>query len=198
ANASGRGNHAAGSGGQPNNTAGVSHEEPAPEGPSRTVGAAFASGALGVGQSSDTLLTVYGCSRMGTQVTCDTDLSNQNESVTQIKSMDQWKDVYLLDDRGDHHMRSMAIFENNVGDQRMQIDLPYGEKSRYILVFNGVSSNVKSVTLKSTKEVLDIEGISVTTPNGGSDGQAPQAPSGMQPANAPSGHAQGVGKPPHS
>ena len=135
---------------------------------------------------------------MGTQVTCDTDLSNQNESVTQIKSMDQWKDVYLLDDRGDHHMRSMAIFENNVGDQRMQIDLPYGEKSRYILVFNGVSSNVKSVTLKSTKEVLDIEGISVTTPNGGSDGQAPQAPSGMQPANAPSGHAQGVGKPPHS
>jgi hypothetical protein len=138
---------------------------------------------------------------MGTQVTCDTDLSNQNESLTQMKSTDQWKDVYLVDDRGDHHMRSMGMFVNEAGDQRTQIDLPYGEKSRYILIFSGVSANVKTVTLKSTQNVLDVETITVAVPNTTSPAGEAAAPAqgapGVQPATAPA--SQGApARPPHS
>lgn len=140
-------------------------EATAPAQPARKVGAAVASGALGMGQASDSLLTVYGCTRMGTQIACDTDFSNQNNSVTQVSSADQWKDVYLQDDAGDNHMRSMAVFENTNGDQRTQVTLPYGEKSRYILLFNGVPANVKTVTLKSTANTLDVESIPITAPS---------------------------------
>lgn len=163
----------------------------------------FSTGALGVGQSTDTLLTVYGCNRLGTQVTCDTDISNQNNSVTQMNSTDQWKDVYLQDDAGDNHLRSMGMFENNNGDQRSQITLPYGEKSRYILVFNGVPANVKNVTLKSTANVLDVESIPVANPGGApaqsqASGAAPvgTAPAVVQPATAPAAPTQG--RVPHS
>lgn len=178
----------------------TAEQQNTPAGQTRKVGAAFANGALGVGQSSDTLLTIYGCSRMGTQVMCDTDLSNQNNGVNQVNSADQWKDVYLQDDVGDNHMRSMGVFENQNGDQRTSITLPYGEKSRYILVFNGVPANVKSVTLKSSKDTLDVEGIPVASPDvpanaqGGAPSQA--APAGMQPASAPAGRTGS--RPPHS
>jgi hypothetical protein len=190
-------NNGGGRGGtQPGATA---EQQNAPAGPTRKVGAAFANGALGVGQSTDTLLTVYGCTRMGTQLMCDTDLSNQNNSLTQVNSADQWKDVYLQDDAGDNHMRSMGVFENQNGDQRTSITLPYGEKSRYILVFNGVPANVKSVTLKSAKDTLDVEGIPVASPDGApAQGSAPSqaAPAGMQPASAPAGRT--ASRPPHS
>ena len=192
----------------PKNTAGQSEAPQATvvadaAGPARRAGVAFGSGALGVGQSSDTLLTVYGCSRMGTQVVCDTDLSNQNNAITQVNGADQWKDVYLQDDAGDNHMRSMGVFENQNGDQRTQITLPYGEKSRYMLVFNGVPANVKSVTLKSAKDTLDVEGIPIASPGAapniqeGAPNQTP--PAGMQPADAPASRTQGANsRPPRS
>jgi chemotaxis protein histidine kinase CheA len=185
-------------GAQPEAVAAVP-DAPAPTG--RKAGTGLATGSLGVGQSNDTILTVYGCNRMGTQVTCDTDLSNQNNTLTQMKSLDQWKDAYLVDDKGDHHMRAIGFFENNDGDQRTQIDLPYGEKSRYILVFNGVPTGVKTVTLKSTANVLDVESIPVTTagaPSGDSDAAAAPAQPGVQNATAPSSGQPARSKVPHS
>jgi hypothetical protein len=128
-------------------------------------------------------------------------LSNQNNTLTQMKSLDQWKDAYLVDDKGDHHMRAIGFFENNDGDQRTQIDLPYGEKSRYILVFNGVPTGVKTVTLKSTANVLDVESIPVTTagaPSGDSDAAAAPAQPGVQNATAPSSGQPARSKVPHS
>jgi len=169
----------------------------ATQGPARK---AFGSSALGMGQSTDSLLTVYGCSRMGTQVVCDTDFSNQNNSVTQVSGADEWKDVYLQDDAGDNHMRAMGVFENDNGDQRTQITLPYGEKSRYILVFNGVPATVKTVKLKSTANVLDVEDIPVANPSEAaaqSGGAATdQGTPGVQQATAPSTKARS--KPPRS
>ena len=129
------------------------------------------SGALGMGQANDTLLTVFGCSRVGTQVTCDTDINNQSQSVTQYKSSDSWKDAYLLDDKGDKHSRNIAFFLNDAGAQRFESDIPYGETTRFIFVFNNVPASVKKVSLKSSSG-LDVEDITITTPSGAGGGDA--------------------------
>jgi hypothetical protein len=120
------------------------------------------------------ILTVYGCNRLGTQITCDTDLSNQSQTVTQVKSADAWKDVFLVDDKGDRHVRAMGFFLNEAGAQRMDMVIPYGESSRYILVFNNVPAKVSSVTLKSSQSGLDVEGISVTASGAPAAGGADQ------------------------
>jgi len=127
-----------------------------------------AGGALGFAQYKNTILTVYGCTRQGsgTQVSCDTDLSNQDQANTQLGSDTQWSDIYAIDDRGDRHNRSMGFFMNDDGEKRMNMDISYGDSARYVLVFNNISAKATSLSLHSTNGGLDVEQISIA--NGGS------------------------------
>src|SRR5204862_567646 len=43
-------------------------------------------GSLGTFEYGQGMLTIYGCTRQGTQVLCDTDFNNQNQRVTQINT----------------------------------------------------------------------------------------------------------------
>ena len=166
-------------------------------------------GALGVAQTSSSILTVYGCTRRGTQVLCDADLKNQNATDTQVQSSATWKDAYLVDDRGDRHQRTNSFFVNVDGDQRPAMDIPYGHSARYIFVFNGVSSKVQQVTLTSPADGLNVEDIPVADANGptgsgASAGQAPAAapeasptpakPSNVKPGNGSGQHAGAAGQ----
>ena len=77
---------------------------------------------MGVGQLGNTILTVYGCSRQGTQVSCTTDLSNQNKSDTQLQSSVAWSDAFIIDDRGDRHQRAIGFFLNIDGEKRVDLE----------------------------------------------------------------------------
>jgi hypothetical protein len=154
-------------------------------------GSGLPNGALGVAQFSDTILTVYGCTRQGTQVLCDADLSNQNKTETQVQSSVAWKDAFIIDDRGDRHQRSSGFFVNVDGDQRQAMDIPYGQSARYIFVFNDVSPKVQQVTLKSATGGLNVEnipvaGVSVTPNQGGTDQASGGAGAGHSQSGAPS------------
>jgi hypothetical protein len=158
-------------------------------------GSGLPNGALGVAQFSDTILTVYGCTRQGTQVLCDADLSNQSKTETQVQSSVLWKDAFIIDDRGDRHQRSSGFFVNVDGDQRQAMDIPYGQSARYIFVFNDVSPKVQQVTLKSATGGLNVEniavaGVSVTPNQGGADqasgGAGQHGQAGHSQAGAPS------------
>jgi hypothetical protein len=127
-------------------------------------GTGLPTGALGVGQFSNTILTVYGCSRQGTQVTCNADISNQTKGETQLQSSVAWNDAFIIDDRGDRHKRAFAFFLNIDGEQRVDLDVPYGQSVRYIFVFNDVSAKVSKVSLHSAAGGLDVENIPVTDP----------------------------------
>jgi hypothetical protein len=154
-------------------------------------GEAIASGSLGVAQANDTILTVYGCSRQGTQVMCDTDLSNQNKTNTQVQSSTAWNDAFIIDDRGDRHQRAIGFFLNIDGDKRVDLDIPYGDSARYIFVFNNVSAKVSKVSLHSTAGGLDVEDIPVTDANG-----APaSSTAGANPAGPAAAPASGQLKP---
>lgn len=170
---------------------------PAAAGVERTSasGSGLPNGALGVAQFSDTILTVYGCTRQGTQVLCDADLSNQSKTETQVQSSVLWKDAFIIDDRGDRHQRSSGFFVNVDGDQRQAMDIPYGQSARYIFVFNDVSPKVQQVTLKSATGGLNVEniavaGVSVTPNQGGADqasgGAGQHGQGGHSQAGAPS------------
>jgi hypothetical protein len=121
-------------------------------------------GALGIAQFNNTILTVFSCTRQGTQVSCDTDLSNQNKSETLVQSSVAWADAFLVDDRGDRHQRAIGFFLNVDGEKRVDLDIPYGASARYIFVFNDVSAKVAMVTLRSATGGLDVESIPVTAP----------------------------------
>lgn len=123
---------------------------------------ALPAGALGMAQGSNSILTVYGCSRQGTQVLCDTDLSNQDKSGTQLDSSMAWSDTYVVDDRGDRHQRTIGFFLNVDGEKRINLDVPYGQSIRYILVFNDVPAQVSKISLHGTTSNLDVESIPVT------------------------------------
>jgi hypothetical protein len=110
---------------------------------------------------------VYGCGRQDTQVACVTDLTNQNQSDTLVQSGDVWKDTFIVDDRGDRHQRSRGFFLNIDGDQRPQLDISYGKTARFILMFDGVQSNVQKVTLRSATGGLDVEEISLVAASAG-------------------------------
>ena len=73
---------------------------------------------------------------------CDTDLSNQDKSGTQLYSSMAWSDTYVVDDRGDRHERTIGFFLNADGEKRINLDVPYGQSIRYILVFNNVPAEV--------------------------------------------------------
>ena len=118
-------------------------------------------------QANNSILTVYGCSRQGTQIVCDTDLSNQDKSGTQLDSSVAWSDAYIIDDRGDRHARTIGFFLNIDGDKRVNLDVPYGQSVKYEFVFNDVQAKVTKVSLHSPTGGLDVESIPVTDPNAG-------------------------------
>jgi hypothetical protein len=135
-------------------------------------------------QFNDTILTVLGCGRQGTQVACVSDLSNQSKTETLVQSSAAWKDAFLIDDRGDRHERAIGFFLNVDGDKRVDMDIPYGKSAKYVFVFNDVPAKVAKVTLRSATGGLYVEDIPVT--DAGSDQTASGAP-----AAAPASPAQG-------
>ena len=142
-------------------------------------------GSLGTVQYGGALLTVYGCSRQGSQVACDADFNNQNQRQTQLNN-GWWRDMYVVDQNGDRHERSTAYFVNPEGQPRETIDVPYGQSARYILVFNDVSPNVSMVSLHSVYGQLNIQNIPLdAAAAAASPGQAPGQPGAV--GNAVSG-----------
>jgi hypothetical protein len=103
---------------------------------------------------------VYGCTRQGSTVLCDTDLSNQREGNTQFNSQ-YWYHTFLVDDRGDRHRRASAYFLNADGEPRQMLDIPYGQSARFIMVYNDVSPNAGTAKLISTGAELNVENISL-------------------------------------
>jgi hypothetical protein len=116
---------------------------------------------LGSAQAQNTKLVVYGCGRQDTQVACVTDLANQNQKETLVQAGDIWKDAFIVDDRGDRHLRTSGFFLNVDGEQRPQLDISYGKSTRFILMFDGVPTKVQKVALRSATGGLDVEDISL-------------------------------------
>ncbi len=139
-------------------------------------------------QYSSSIMTLYGCTRNGTQVLCDSDLSNQDSKNTQVQSASIGNDAYIIDDRGDRHARTGGFFVNVDGDQRTNMDIPYGQSARYILVFNDVPAMVQQVSMISTTGGLNVENIPVTAPGanpGANSSASASAPSSdVQPASS--------------
>lgn len=132
--------------------------------------AAPADGALGSAQAQNTKLVVYGCGRQDSQVACVTDLGNQNQKDTLVQASDVWKDAFIVDDRGDRHVRTAGFFLNVDGDQRPQLDISYGKTARFVLMFDGVPAKVQKVALRSATGGLDVEEIVLVAPGGGMQG----------------------------
>jgi hypothetical protein len=140
-------------------------------------------GALGMAQGGNSILTVYGCTREGTQALCDTDLSNQDKSGAQLDSSVAWADAFVVDDRGDRHSRTIGFFLNVDGQKRINLDVPYGQSVRYILVFNDVPAQVAKLSLHSTSGTLDVESIPLSDKNAASPGAGAATPgAGTRPA----------------
>lgn len=127
-------------------------------------------GELGSAQAQNTKLVVYGCGRQDLQIACVTDLANQNQKESLVQAADVWKDVFIVDDRGDRHPRSAGFFLNIDGDQRPQLDISYGRTARFILMFDGVQTKVQKVALRSATGGLDVEGINLIVPISGPQG----------------------------
>jgi hypothetical protein len=98
---------------------------------------------LGSAQAQNTKLVVFGCGRQDTQVACVTDLANQNQKETLVQAGEVWKDAFIVDDRGDRHLRTSAFFLNVDGDQRPQLDISYGKSASFILMFDGVQTKFR-------------------------------------------------------
>jgi hypothetical protein len=114
---------------------------------------------LGSGEAQGTKLVVYGCGRQDTQVACATELTNENQKETLVRAADVWSDAFIVDDRGDRHVRSSGFFLNVDGEQRAQLDIAYGKSAKFILMFSDVETRVQKVALRSTTGGLDVEDI---------------------------------------
>jgi len=126
---------------------------------------------LGSAQAQNTKLVVYGCGRQDTQVACVTDVANQNQKETLVQAGDIWKDTFIVDDRGDRHLRTSGFFLNVDGEQRPQLDISYGKSTRFILMFDGVPTKVQKVALRSATGGLDVEDITLLIGAGAPSGQ---------------------------
>ncbi len=118
-------------------------------------------GALGSAQTATTKLVVYGCGRQGEQIACVSDLTNQNARESLVQSAEVWKDAFLVDDRGDRHMRSNGFFLNIDGEQRQQLDISMGKSAKFVLMFDSVQQRVQKVALRAPSGGLDVEDISL-------------------------------------
>ncbi len=148
-------------------------------------------GSLGTFTYGQGMLTVYGCTRQGTQVLCDTDFNNQNQRTTQVNTA-WWRDVYLVDQYGDRHQRASAYFVNGAGEPRETLDIPYGQSARYIMVFNDFNQNVGSVGFHSVYGNIDIENMGLDGSGGTAAGGDQQAQAGAQGNSAVGNSVNGV------
>jgi hypothetical protein len=123
-------------------------------------------GSLGTFQWGPGMITIYGCTRQGTQVLCDMDFNNQNQHSTQVNTV-WWGDMYMVDQNGDRHPRASAYFVNGAGEPREVLDIPYGQSARYIMVFNDFSPNVATAGLHSAYGKIDIENMALDGSGGG-------------------------------
>ena len=121
---------------------------------------------LGSAETQTTKLVVYGCGRQDTQIACVSELTNKDQKDTLVQAADVWQDTFIVDDRGDRHVRSGGFFLNIDGDQRSQLDISYGKTAKFILMFSDVQSRVQKVALRSTGGGLDVEDINLITPGG--------------------------------
>jgi hypothetical protein len=80
---------------------------------------------------------------------------------------------FIVDDRGDRHLRTSAFFLNVDGDQRPQLDISYGKSARFILMFDGVQTKFQKVALRSAAGGLDVEEISLVAANPGATSSPP-------------------------
>jgi hypothetical protein len=85
-----------------------------------------------------------------------------------MQSSTQWTDTYLIDDRGDRHTRAIGFFLNIDGEKRVDMDVPYGQSTRFVFVFNDVPAKVSQVSLHSSSGGLNVENIPVPDPNAAS------------------------------
>jgi hypothetical protein len=194
--ASGRGANAKGGGSDNQNTASQvsstltsvfsNKSTAAPNGAARGTQPAGASnaqaglpnGALGAATSGTTRLVVYGCGRQDMQVACVTELTNENAKDSLVQSANVWKDAFLVDDRGDRHLRTNGFFLNIDGEQRQQIDISVGKTAKFILMFDNVQTRVQKVALRSQIGGLDVEEIGLISADtqGAAANGAPAAP----------------------
>ena len=148
-------------------------------------------GALGTVQWGTGMLTVYGCTRQGAQVVCDTDYNNQNQNQTHVEN-NWWRDAYVVDQFGDRHVRASAYFVNGEGQPRESIDIPYGQGARYILVFNDVSPNVTMVGLHSAYGPMNIENIGLDGGAGAANSSGGQTDAANGASSAGTGASNGA------
>jgi hypothetical protein len=147
--------------------------QPGPAAQPAAPGNGLPDGALGMAQFGNTKLVVYGCGRQGTQVLCVTDLTNQNAKDTLVESASQWKDAFLVDDRGDRHTRTDGYFLNVDGDRRTEMDIDYGKSAHFILAFDAVQAKVEKVALRSATGGLNVADIALIVP--GASGTSAEA-----------------------
>jgi hypothetical protein len=125
------------------------------------------------------MLTIYGCTRQGAQVLCDTDFNNQNQNSTLVNTA-WWRDMYFVDQNGDRHQRATAYFVNGAGEPRESLDIPYGQSARYIMVFNDVPANVSTGGIHSVYGNINIENMSLDGSGGAVASGDQQAQAGAQ------------------
>ncbi len=129
-------------------------------------------GVLGSAQFGTTKLDIFGCGRQDMQVACVAELTNQNPKDTLVKGTDVWKDAFLVDDRGDRHVRTNAFFLNIDGEQRPQLDISNGKTAKFVLMFDNVPAKVQKVTLRSQNGNMDVEEIGLIAADASSSGTA--------------------------
>jgi hypothetical protein len=112
------------------------------------------------------------------QVACVTELTNENAKDSLVQSANVWKDAFLVDDRGDRHLRTNGFFLNIDGEQRQQIDISVGKTAKFILMFDNVQTRVQKVALRSQIGGLDVEEIGLISADtqGAAANGAPAAP----------------------
>jgi hypothetical protein len=124
---------------------------------------ALPKGALGAAKFADaktnTKLIVSGRGRKATQVAFVADLTNQNDPETLVQSADVWKDAFIVDDRGDRHLRTKGYFLNIDGEERPQLDINKDKSARFVLMFDGVPTKVQTITLRSNAGRLNVPDI---------------------------------------
>ena len=148
-----------------------------------------AGGILGSASFGTTKLDIYGCGRQDMQVACVAELTNTNAKDTLVKSTDVWKDAFVVDDRGDRHVRTNAFFLNIDGEQRPQLDITNGKTAKFILMFDNVPTKVESVALRSQNGNMDVESIGLIAADGATSTSATAtATSASAPAPAPQSH----------
>jgi hypothetical protein len=142
-------------------------------------GSQLPNGALGSAEFGTTKLVVYGCGRQDVQVACVTELTNQNAKDSLVLSANVWKDAFLVDDRGDRHLRTNGFFLNIDGEQRQQLDISVGKTAKFILMFDNIQTRVQKVTLRSQTGGLDVEDIGLLSADAG-QGAAAATPASPQ------------------